>query len=37
MARVLAGPDPSVPASLLVPERTELVVDEAAASRGSGG
>ena len=34
VARVLAGPDPAVPASLLVPERTELVVDEAAASRG---
>ncbi len=37
VARVLAGPDPAVPASLLVPERTELVVDEAAASRGSAG
>jgi 6-phosphogluconolactonase len=35
VGRVLAGPDPAVPASLLVPERTELVVDEAAASRGA--
>jgi 6-phosphogluconolactonase len=35
VARVLAGPDPAVPASLLVPEHTELVVDESAASRGA--
>jgi 6-phosphogluconolactonase len=36
VARVLAAPDPAVPASLLARERTELVVDEAAASRGVG-
>jgi 6-phosphogluconolactonase len=36
LARVVAGPDPAIPASLLERERLEIVADEAALARVAG-